>query len=61
MVNCIISLGKELEMEVIAEGVETEQQRNMLASLGCHLYQGFLFSPAVPLLEFQRIAEQAHH
>ena len=61
VVNCIISLGKELEMEVIAEGVETEQQRNMLASLGCHLYQGFLFSPAVPLLEFQRIAEQAHH
>ena len=60
VVNCIISLGKELEMEVIAEGVETEQQKNMLASLGCHLYQGFLFSPAVPLIEFQRIADQVN-
>jgi diguanylate cyclase (GGDEF)-like protein/PAS domain S-box-containing protein len=58
VVNCIISLGKELGMQVIAEGVETQEQKNMLEGLGCDLYQGYLYSPAVPLLEFQRIAEE---
>jgi diguanylate cyclase (GGDEF)-like protein/PAS domain S-box-containing protein len=58
VVNCIISLGKELGMQVIAEGVETQEQKNMLEGLGCDLYQGYLYSPAVPLLEFQRMAEE---
>ena len=58
VVNCIISLGQELGMQVIAEGVETQEQKTMLESLGCYLYQGYLYSPAVPLLEFQRLMEQ---
>lgn len=43
----IVALGKSLGLEVIAEGVETEAQRNFLASHGCHVYQGYLFSPPV--------------
>jgi diguanylate cyclase (GGDEF)-like protein/PAS domain S-box-containing protein len=43
----IVALGKSLGLEVIAEGVETEAQRNFLACNGCHIYQGYLFSPAV--------------
>ncbi|NDY96249.1 EAL domain-containing protein, partial [Wenzhouxiangella sp. C33] len=37
----------------IAEGVETEAQRDFLALNHCHVYQGYLFSRPVPLDEFQ--------
>jgi len=47
----IVSLGRALKLSVIAEGVETEEQRAFLAGLGCHKYQGFLCSPALPLKE----------
>jgi EAL domain-containing protein (putative c-di-GMP-specific phosphodiesterase class I) len=40
-------------LSVIAEGVETEGQRDFLARLGCHSFQGFLFSGPLPLEEFQ--------
>ena len=48
----IIALGESLGLEVIAEGVETDGQRLFLASQGCHTYQGYLFSPALPIAEF---------
>lgn len=38
---------------LIAEGVETEAQRDFLASLGCYNYQGYLFSHPLPLPEFE--------
>jgi EAL domain-containing protein (putative c-di-GMP-specific phosphodiesterase class I) len=43
----IVELGRNLNTSVIAEGVETEAQRDFLKSEGCHLYQGFLFGPAL--------------
>jgi len=49
----IISLGRAMAMSVIAEGVETEEQRSSLAALGCHAFQGFLFSRPVPLEQFE--------
>ena len=48
----IVALGESLGLEVIAEGVETDGQRLFLASQGCHTYQGYLFSPALPIAEF---------
>jgi EAL domain-containing protein (putative c-di-GMP-specific phosphodiesterase class I) len=42
-------------LAVIAEGVETEAQRDFLADLGCHAYQGYLFSRPLPLLEFEAL------
>jgi diguanylate cyclase (GGDEF)-like protein len=49
----IVSLSKAMGLSVIAEGVETEGQRDFLARLGCHSFQGFLFSGPLPLEEFQ--------
>ncbi len=48
IINSIISLAHKLNVEVVAEGVETESQRAALAVLGCDWAQGFLFSQAVP-------------
>lgn len=39
--------GSNLGLSVIAEGVETEAQCAFLKAEGCHLYQGFLYSPAI--------------
>jgi diguanylate cyclase (GGDEF)-like protein/PAS domain S-box-containing protein len=49
----IISLSRAMGLPVIAEGVETEGQRAILADLGCHSFQGFLCSRPVPLDEFE--------
>ena len=50
----IISLSLAMGLSVIAEGVESEEQREFLAGHGCHAYQGYLFSPAVPVEKFQQ-------
>ena len=44
----ILSLGEQLQMQVIAEGVETETERRRLQELGCPLMQGFLFAKPMP-------------
>ena len=51
--QAIISLSRAMGMSVIAEGVEEEKQRDLLAHLGCHSYQGYFFSRPLPLEEFQ--------
>lgn len=50
--QAIISFGKAMGLSVIAEGVETEEQRACLAKMGCHSFQGYLFSHPLPLGEF---------
>ncbi|TJV24687.1 MAG: EAL domain-containing protein, partial [Mesorhizobium sp.] len=49
LVKTVIDLGRTLGIEVMAEGVETEADRQTLHKLGCKTAQGFLFSKAVPL------------
>lgn len=44
----IVGLSQSLNIDVIAEGVETEAQLQQLVSYGCHIYQGYLFSRPVP-------------
>ena len=43
-----VSLAHSLHLAVVAEGVETEAQREYLTSLGCNLLQGYLFSKPLP-------------
>ncbi len=47
-------MAHKLGLEVIAEGVETAEQRNFLASVGCDYGQGYLFSTALPPEDFER-------
>ncbi|MGY4827392.1 putative bifunctional diguanylate cyclase/phosphodiesterase [Sphaerotilaceae bacterium SBD11-9] len=47
IVNAIIHLGRAMNLRVIAEGVETEPQRQFLLEAGCDEFQGFLYAPAL--------------
>jgi diguanylate cyclase (GGDEF)-like protein/PAS domain S-box-containing protein len=58
IVSAVIAMARALEIEVIAEGVETEAQRALLASLGCDSYQGFLFSRPLPVDEFDALLDR---
>lgn len=49
----IVALARSMGLGVIAEGVETEAQRDVLAENGCQDYQGYLFSHPLPLEEFE--------
>lgn len=55
IVNTIIALGLSLELEVLAEGVETEEQLQLLLSHGCQAFQGYLFSKPLPIEDFERM------
>jgi len=48
IISSIIGLGRSLNMEVIAEGVETQEQAELLRSMGCEYAQGFFFGRAMP-------------
>jgi len=47
VVRSVIDMARSLGLDVVAEGVETEEQLSLLAQEGCTLYQGFLCSPPV--------------
>jgi diguanylate cyclase (GGDEF)-like protein/PAS domain S-box-containing protein len=55
IVKTIINLSKSLNYDVIAEGVETNEQRQFLFNNGCSQYQGYLFSRPVPINEFEEL------
>lgn len=48
----IVALGKSLHLSIVAEGVETQEQRAFLAANGCYAYQGYLIGKPMPIEDF---------
>ncbi|MDM5326291.1 EAL domain-containing protein [Neobacillus sp. CF12] len=61
IVKTIISMANNLNLDVIAEGVETEEELTFLKSNGCMVVQGYLFSPPISGEEFERTFLERHH
>ena len=55
IIRAICSLANSLNLDVIAEGVETEVQRALVLANGCRHFQGYLFGRPMPLSEFARL------
>jgi len=55
IVQAVVNIAAASDMMTTAEGVETEQQKNLLHILGCTEMQGYLFSPAIPAVEVRRL------
>lgn len=55
--EAIIVMAHKLGLKVIAEGIETTQQRQLLSSAGCDYGQGYLFSRPVPADEFEQLLQ----
>jgi diguanylate cyclase (GGDEF)-like protein/PAS domain S-box-containing protein len=53
LVRTIIQMGDAIGLQVIAEGVETAQQRDILREMGCRSFQGYLFGRPLPLVDFE--------
>lgn len=60
IIYSISRLTEGLNIETIAEYVETEEQRKALQNAGCMIYQGYLYSPAIPLQKFKQLMEEKH-
>ncbi len=55
IVHTIIAMAKSLSLDIIAEGVETEEQLQFLLNKGCTSYQGYLFSRPLPIVQFEEL------
>lgn len=60
IVDAVIGLGRALQVQVVAEGVENEAQRQTLAGLACDYYQGFLCAPGMPAEQFRTMLQRQH-
>jgi diguanylate cyclase (GGDEF)-like protein/PAS domain S-box-containing protein len=58
IVRTVIAMARSLNLDVIAEGVETEEQRQRLFDKGCSHYQGYLFSKPLPIQDFLALLKQ---
>lgn len=58
LVETIITMAQLLDLSVVAEGVENRRQLEILAGYGCDYYQGYFYSPAVPLQQFMALLQQ---
>jgi len=53
MVNIIISIANTMDIQLVAEGIETQEQCDWLVNHGVIYGQGYLFSPPLPVQEFE--------
>jgi len=59
ILQTIITLGNQLNLNVIAEGIETFEQKEMLEAMGCHLMQGYYFSKPIPSIELEKLLKSS--
>ncbi|NEU30793.1 EAL domain-containing protein [bacterium LRH843] len=59
IIRAIVAMAKGLELDVIAEGVETNEQLEFLFSLGCNQIQGYFISKPIPIVEYEKIFLQS--
>ncbi len=57
IVDAVITLGQGLNLNVVAEGVETEELKELLKNLGCEYIQGYLFSKPLPAEEATKLLQ----
>jgi EAL domain-containing protein (putative c-di-GMP-specific phosphodiesterase class I) len=57
IIKTIIAMARNLNIDAVAEGVETSEQKAFLASYGCHNMQGYLFAHPVPVDQFKDLLE----
>ncbi|MDQ3460028.1 MAG: bifunctional diguanylate cyclase/phosphodiesterase, partial [Deinococcota bacterium] len=60
LVQAIISLAKNLDLEVVAEGIEHRAQFNLVRDLGCHIGQGVYFSKPMPASDLETVLREFH-
>ena len=60
LVDAVLTLGERLDHAIVAEGVETTQQRDWLVNHGCRYLQGYLFSRAIPRADFLTLSQQRY-
>jgi diguanylate cyclase (GGDEF)-like protein/PAS domain S-box-containing protein len=58
LVRTVVDLARSLEMDIFAQGVETQEQRNFLDKCDCNVYQGYLFGKPVTIDEFDAMLEK---
>ncbi len=58
IVRTIIAMAHSMKLNVIAEGVETEEHKQLLYRYGCHHYQGYLFSKPLPIEQFEALVKR---
>ena len=58
LVKLILDIAKDLQVKVIAEGVETEKQMKFIKDNGCDYIQGYYFSKPLPPEEFEKLIEK---
>lgn len=54
IIEMVVNLSKELGMDIVSEGVETEEQLNFLSKIGCECFQGYYFSKPIEVEEFEK-------
>ena len=54
IISSVVDMTNKLQKQILCEGVETEEQKTFLTSVGCHAWQGYLCSKPVPIVEFER-------
>ncbi len=59
VISHVISLAKDLQISVLAEGVETESQKNFLQEANCDMIQGYYYAKPMPMKDFAKYIEES--